>query len=98
MKKNGLFLKFGIIFLILMVIIFSFLIIRYRFDIMTDYGVITESEADIYRLPSDNQQILFTLTEGVELEVIKKISDEWFHIILSGGIKGYIKSDVIKTY
>ncbi len=98
MKRNRFTLKLGIILLILMIIVFSLLLIRYRFDIMTDYGVIIEEEAIVYRMPSENQQTLFSLSEGVELEVIKKISEEWYYINLLGGIKGYIKSDKIMIH
>jgi hypothetical protein len=96
MKKNTLLLKICVILIIVFIILFVIFAIRFRFDIMVKYGVVTEEEIKVYILPSEKQQVLLSLSEGVELEVIDKTSQEWFYISLPGGIKGYVNSKKIE--
>jgi hypothetical protein len=96
LKKHTLLLKICVILIIVFIILFIIFAIRFRFDIMVKFGVVTEEEIKVYILPSEKQQVLLSLSEGVELEVIDKTSQEWLYISLPGGIKGYINSNKIE--
>ena len=92
LKKNKLTLRIGVIISILLLIVLIVLFIRLHFEVNIDYGVVINNNSNVYSAPSDKQQILFTLSEGIEAEIKDTLSGGWTLIELPNGVKGYIKS------
>lgn len=95
-KSNKFIFRLILIFTTILIIFSFLLLIRINIEVNTNYGVVINNNINAYLGPSEKQQLLFTLSEGVETEIKKFISDDWYLIKLSNGLEGYIKSSNIE--
>jgi len=96
MKKHKILFRISIFVCVVLVIFLSILFFRIYFELFIDYGVVITDNSKVFSAPSEKQQVLFVLSEGVEVEIKDIASDEWFLISLPNGLSGYIKTDNIE--
>lgn len=96
LKKNKLPLRIAIIISIILLVVLVVLFIRLKFEVNVNYAVVINHNSEVYSAPSDKQQVLFSLSEGIEAEVEKRLTGGWSLIQLPNGITGYIKSGNIE--
>ncbi|MFW5800082.1 MAG: hypothetical protein ACOCV8_04620 [Spirochaetota bacterium] len=91
-KKFRLIFKLAIVIGIILIILICILFIRIQIEIGNDYGVIINNNSPTYIAPSEKQNVLFMLSEGVEVEIISKVSSGWYLISPMKDIEAYIKA------
>ncbi len=97
-KKTG-FRKFAGIVLILPALVFiiftSILVLRIYENEHTQFGIILVKKVDVMSSPEEAGTELFSLHEGVKVQIQKHI-DSWQQIRLSDGKIGWVKKDVLE--
>jgi tetratricopeptide (TPR) repeat protein len=67
---------------------------KYRANIATKSGVIVADRADILNSPSDNGELLFVSSFGLQVE-IERATDRFYRVIFENQTRGWIKKDDI---
>lgn len=95
-KKHKTILISAIVIYLIFIIILVLFLIKINAEIFTNYGVVTGDVCEAYKEPTTKGKTLFTLSEGIEFEIVEQISDDWALILLPNGIRGYVKTKNIE--
>lgn len=89
-------LVFGVPVLFVLIVFAFVLALRSHEQKNLKYGIIQMNKVDVMSSPEENSTELFSLHEGVKIQVQKQLG-EWLQIRLSDGKVGWVKQGVVEV-